>query len=110
MSLINIFCNLLLDHKFLLVTMENKFNVLKKQKNYKIGKIDQAIKEYLKIINDFKNEAQVYFLIGTAFLQIKDYKKCVFYFIESYYIKKDTESYYNNIGIALSQLIIMRVQ
>ena len=85
--------------------MENKFNVLEEAKKlHKIGKIDQAIKEYLKIINDFKNEAQVYFLIGTAFLQIKDYKKCVFYLSKAITLKKDTESYYNNIGIALSQL------
>ncbi len=85
--------------------MENKFNVLEEAKKlHKIGKIDQAIKEYLKIINDFKNEAQVYFLIGTAFLQIKDYKKCVFYLSKAITLKKDKESYYNNIGIALSQL------
>ena len=85
--------------------MKNKYYLLDEAKIlHKKGKIDQAIKKYLKIINDFEKEAQVYFLVGTAFLQIKEYKKCVFYLSKAISLKKDSESYFNNIGIALSQL------
>ena len=85
--------------------MKNKYYLLDEAKIlHKKGKIDQAIKKYLKIINDFEKDSQVYFLVGTAFLQIKDYKKCVFYLSKAITLKKDSESYFNNIGIALKSI------
>ena len=43
------------------------------------GKIKEAQKLYLKIVDNNKNNFQFFFLLGTSFLQIKDYNKAINY-------------------------------
>ena len=85
--------------------MEGKLILLDKAKNlHSAGKIDQAIKVYKKIIDNIKDNPQVYYLIGTAYLQKKAYENASSYLFKAIKLKNDSEYYYNNVGIALSQM------
>ena len=84
--------------------MKNISELIEKSKQlHRAGKIDDAIEKYKVLIKTIKNNSQIYYLLGTAFLQ-KNYKQALLYLTKAIKIKDDVETYYNNIGIALSQL------
>ena len=85
--------------------MKNISKLIEKSKQlHQAGKIDEAIEKYKVLIKTIKNNSQIYYLLGTAFLQTKNYKQALLYLTKAIEIKDDVETYYNNIGIALSQL------
>ena len=79
-------------------------NFDKAKKYHQKGKLDEAIKIYEDLVAKNKKDHQIYFFLGTAHLQKKNYKKTVFYIENAIKIKPDIPNYYNNIGIALSNL------
>ncbi len=74
------------------------------KKNHKIGNLDKAIEIYKSILPKDSVNSEIYFLIGTAFLQKNDYEKSVYYLKSAIKLKKNVPNYYNNIGIALTNL------
>ena len=85
--------------------MKDDIKIIEKAKKlHKLGKIDEAIKYYKKIIEKNKKNPQLNYLIGTALLQKKNYEEAIYYISKAIDLKKDSEHYFNNIGIALSQL------
>ena len=85
--------------------MKNISKLIEKSKQlHQAGKIDEAIEKYKVLIKTIKNNSQIQYLLGTAFLQKKNYKQALLYLTKAIEIKDDVETYYNNIGIALSQL------
>ena len=81
--------------------VENLHNAKLKHKS---GKIEEAIKIYQKLIIKEKNNPEIFFLLGTAFLQKENYTKTVYYLNNAIILKNDEANYYNNIGIAYSKL------
>ena len=81
--------------------VENLHNAKLKHKS---GKIEEAIKIYQKLIIKEKNNPEIFFLLGTAFLQKENYTKTVYYLKNAIILKSDEANYYNNIGIAYSKL------
>ena len=85
--------------------MISKIGIFSKAKEYhRKGKLDEAIKIYENLVAKNKKDHQIYFFLGTAHLQKKNYKKTVFYIESAIKIKPNIPNYYNNIGIALSNL------
>ena len=84
--------------------MKSKIEIFSKAKEYhQKGELDEAIKIYENLVKKDKDH-EVYFFLGTAHLQKKNYEKTVFYIENAIKIKPDIPNYYNNIGIALSNL------
>ena len=84
--------------------MKSKIEIFSKAKEYhRKGELDEAIKIYENLVKKDKDH-KVYFFLGTAHLQKKNYEKTVFYIENAIKIKPDIPNYYNNIGIALSNL------
>lgn len=71
---------------------------------HKSGRLDEAIFTYKKLLKIDSSNDQVYYLLGTAFLQKKNYFETINYLNKAISLKKDIPTYYNNIGIALSHL------
>ena len=71
---------------------------------HKSGKIDYAIKKYVNLLNYEKSNYQLYYLLGTAYLQKQRYIEAADSLKKAIEIKKDIPIFYNNLGIALSQL------
>ena len=71
---------------------------------HKNGRLEEAILNYKKILKKINNNPHINYLIGTAYLQLKNYKETVKYIETAIEFRKDNASYYNNLGIALSQL------
>ena len=85
--------------------MKSYIKILAKAKNlHQSGNLDDAIKIYENLVAKNKKDHQIYFFLGTAHLQKKNYEKTVFYIENAIKIKPDIPNYYNNIGIALSNL------
>ena len=85
--------------------MKNFQENLNNAKNlHKSGKINKAINIYKKLLKFDNSDAQIYYLIGTAFLQKKNYVESINYLNQAISIRKDIPVYFNNLGIALSQL------
>lgn len=68
------------------------------------GKIIESQKIYLRLIKKFKNNDKLFFLLGTTFLQLKNYNKAVNYLNISINLNEKFADSYNNIGIALAEL------
>lgn len=79
-----------------------KLNTAKSK--HRSGNIEGAIKIYKKLIDGERNNSEIFFLLGTAYLQKRDYKKTIYYLKNAINLKSDEPNYYNNIGIALSGL------
>ena len=85
--------------------MKNNIKILEKAKNlHQSGNLDDAIKYYKKLLRDIKDNSQVYFLIGTAYLQKKNYNNAYNCLIEAISLNKTIPNYFNNVGITLSEL------
>ena len=66
------------------------------------GEIKEAQKLYIKIIENNKNNYQLFFLLGTSFLQIKKYNKAIIYLDNAINISPSFPDAFNNRGIALA--------
>ena len=68
------------------------------------GKIEEAQKLYLKIIDSNQNNFQLFFLLGTSFLQIKEYSKAINYLDKAINLNSNFADAFNNRGIALAEI------
>ena len=68
------------------------------------GKIKEAQKLYLKIIDNNKNDFQLFFLLGTSFLQIKEFDKAINYLDNAINLNSNFADAFNNKGIALAEI------
>ena len=60
--------------------MKNKEEILNKAKQlHQKGQIKEAQKLYLELIRDNNNDVKLNFLIGTSFLQLKNYQHAISY-------------------------------
>ncbi len=67
------------------------------------NKIKEAQKLYKKLTAHNKNNFQLFFLLGTSFLQTKNYSEAINYLESSIKINPNFEDAYNNVGIALAE-------
>ena len=68
------------------------------------GKITESQKIYLRLVKKFKNNDKLFFLLGTTFLQLKNYNEAINYLNISINLNEKFADSYNNIGIALAEL------
>ena len=68
------------------------------------GKIIDSQKIYLNLIKKFKTNDKLFFLLGTTFLQLKNYNEAIKYLGISINLNDKFSDSYNNIGIALAEL------
>ena len=71
---------------------------------HKNGNIDEAIKLYKKLLKTNNLDSRLFFYIGTAFLQKKNFKEAYKNLKEAIKIDNSIPDYFNNIGVALSEL------
>ena len=76
----------------------NKNNqILERAKiKHRKGEIYNAIKLYEKIISFGYNNHQISYLVGTAYLQLDNHKKAIYYLSLSLKFKNDFINAYNN--------------
>ena len=85
--------------------MENKENKLNTAKVlHQSGKITEAQKIYLELIKDNPSDYRLYFLIGTSFLQLKNFNEAASYLDQSIKIKPNFPNNYNSKGVVFSEL------
>ena len=85
--------------------MDKHLNAFIKAKQlHKDGKVKEAQKIYLKLLSKIKNNFQLYFLLGTSFLQTKEYNKAIFFLEISEKINSNFADTYNNKGVAYAEL------
>ena len=68
------------------------------------GEIKKAQKLYLELINIYKNNDKLYFLLGTSFLQTKNFIKAIEFLSLSIKINNNFADSFNNRGIALAEI------
>jgi len=79
--------------------------LLEKAKKFHLsGKLSEAQKIYLNLIKKNKNNGQLYFLLGTSFLQNKKYDLAIKNLDISIKLNPKISDSYNNIGIALAEI------
>ena len=79
--------------------------LLEKAKQFHLlGKLSEAQKIYLNLIKKNKNNGQLYFLLGTSFLQTKKYDLAIKNLNISIKLNPKISDSYNNIGIALAEI------
>jgi|SaaInlV_165m_DNA_1040744.scaffolds.fasta_scaffold04042_3 protein O-GlcNAc transferase len=84
--------------------MENKEQILNKAKQlHQAGKIKEAQNLYLELIKDNNKDVKLYFLIGTSFLQLKNYQQAKNYLNNSIKIDPNIPHIYNSRGIVHSK-------
>jgi len=84
--------------------MENKEEILNKAKQlHQKGQIKEAQKLYLELIRDNNNDVKLNFLIGTSFLQLKNYQQAISYLNNSIKIDPNIPHIYNSRGIVHSK-------
>ena len=84
--------------------MENKSEIFDKAKQlHQSGKIIDAQKIYLKLIEDNFNDEKLHFLIGTSFLQLENYSQAINYLDISIKINPNVPHIYNSRGIVYSK-------
>ena len=81
---------------------EEIFNEAKKL--HQSGQIKEAQKLYKKIINKDKNNFQLFFLLGTSFLQTTNYLEAISYLDNAIKLNSNYADAYNNRGIALAEI------
>lgn len=85
--------------------MSNNSNAFNKAiKLHQTGKLEEAIKIYIKLLKNDEKTSQLNFFLGTAYLQKQYYQKAHKYLNQAISIDQNIPNYYNNIGIALSGL------
>ena len=84
--------------------MENKAEIFNKAKKlHQSGKIVDAQKLYLKLIEDNFNDEKLHFLIGTSFIQLENYQQARNYLDISIKINPNVPHIYNSRGIVFSK-------
>ena len=79
--------------------------LLEKAKKFHLsGKLSEAQKIYSSLIKKNKNNGQLYFLLGTSFLQTKKYDLAIKNLDRSIKLNPKISDSYNNIGIALVEI------
>ena len=81
---------------------EEMFNEAKKL--HQSGQIKEAQELYKKIINKDKNNFQLFFLLGTSFLQTTNYLEAISYLDNAIKLNSNYADAYNNRGIALAEI------
>ena len=81
---------------------EETFNLAKKL--HTSGKIFESQKLYLEISKIYNNNYELFFLLGTTFLQQKNYNKAIENFDISIKLNSSFPNSFNNKGIALSKI------
>ena len=67
------------------------------------GKIKESQKLYLKLLKKNEDNDKLLFLVGTTYLQLKNYNKAINYLSRSIKQNPKFPDSYNNIGIALAE-------
>lgn len=67
------------------------------------GKVLEAQNEYFKLLKKNTNNFKLYFLIGTSFLQTKNFDESIKYLSESINLNSNFSNSYNNRGIAYAE-------
>ena len=86
--------------------VEEIFN--KAKKIHQSGQIKEAQLLYKKLITHVRNNFQLFFLLGTSYLQTKNYSEAINYLETSIKLNPSFENAYNNIGIALAEKKIIK--
>ena len=81
---------------------EDDFKYAKEK--HKEGEIKQALKLYLDLEITEKDNFELYYLIGTGFLQINNYHKAINYLGKSVEVKGNYSNSYNNRAIAFIKI------
>ena len=79
---------------------EKKFNLAKEL--HQSGKISEAQEIYLDLLKEQEND-KLYFLLGTSYLQLKQFDKAIEYLNRSIEINPNLPNSYNNRGIVFSE-------
>ena len=83
----------------------NQKNLIDQALNFhKNGKINEALNLYLELIENDKNNPQLLFLLGTAYVQIEKTVEGIDYLKKSLSIKPENASAHSNLGNALKNL------
>ena len=88
-----------------LLSSDQKILIEKALQLHKEGKLQEAIKSYSELLEKDKNNSQLLFLLGTALIQIKDFKKGIDYLKKSLSLKSNNASAYSNLGNAYKELL-----
>ena len=84
--------------------MKNKEEIYNKAKQlHQLGKIREAQELYLQLIEEDNNNVKLNFLIGTSFLQLKNYHQAKIYLNNSIKIDSNIPHIYNSRGIVHSK-------
>ena len=67
------------------------------------GEIKKSQKLYLELIENNKENYELFFLIGTTYLQLKEYTEAISNFNISIKLNPNYPNSYNNKGIALAE-------
>ncbi len=68
------------------------------------GDLTEAINTYLKIISIKKDDAELNFYLGTAYLQIRAYDNSIKYLEKSLKYENSNPMIYNNLGVAFKEI------
>ena len=88
-----------------LLSSDQKILIDKALQLHKEGKLQEAIKLYSELLDKDKNNSQLLFLLGTALIQIKDFKKGIDYLKKCLSLKSNNASAYSNLGNAYKELL-----
>ena len=80
---------------------EEKFNIAKQL--HSSGRIKEAQNIYLKLSKIYKKNHLLFYLLGTTFLQLKEYNRAIKEFEISIKYNSNYPETYNNLGIALAE-------
>ena len=80
---------------------EERFNLAKKL--HLSGEIKKSQKLYLELIENNKENYELFFLIGTTYLQLKEYSEAISNYNISIKLNPNYPNSYNNKGIALAE-------
>ena len=80
---------------------EKKFNIAKQL--HASGRIKESQKIYLDLAKIYKNNHILFYLIGTTFLQLKEFDEAINNFDTSIKLNSNFPEAYNNLGIALAE-------
>ena len=85
--------------------MQNFQDLLDKAlKLHKNNEIKKALKIYLELLNDQKDDSKLLYLIGTAYIQINQFELAIEFLKKSISIDKNNLGTLNNLGGALQEL------
>ena len=81
--------------------MKSNFEIYKNAKKlHKEGRLVEALNIYLNLVQTDQNDFELYFLIGTIFLQINNLDKSIEYLTKSINLNFKFSNSFNNRGIA----------